>query len=100
MDVYLHIMNHFGCRNQMKKLNEETYELLEAIDGYEDALASDNVEELRILRDHVIEEMGDVLILLTEFIGNYDIKKPELDFIMDYKINRTLERIDMGYYDK
>ena len=100
MGVYLYIINHFGYRNQMKKLNEETYELLEAIDNYEDGLSNDNVEELNMLRGHIIEEMGDVLILLTEFIGKYDIKKPELDVIMDYKINRTLERIDTGYYDK
>ena len=100
MGVYLHIINHFGYRNQMKKLNEETYELLEAIDNYEDGLSNDNVEELNMLRGHIIEEMGDVLILLTEFIGKYDIEKPELDVIMDYKINRTLQRIDTGYYDK
>lgn len=100
MGVYLDIINHFGYRNQMKKLNEETYELLEAIDNYEDGLSNDNVEELNMLREHIIEEMGDVLILLTEFIGKYNIEKPELDVIMDYKINRTLQRIDTGYYDK
>lgn len=100
MDIYLRIMNHFGYRKQMKKLNEETYELLESIGDYENALASDNVEDLHMLRNHAIEEMGDVLILLTEFLCKYDIKKEELDMIMDYKIDRTLERIDMGYYDE
>lgn len=105
MKPYLDIINHFGYRNQMKKLNEETYELLEAIDNYEDASMEFNnnedyysVEEMKIFRNHIVEEMGDVLILLTEFIGRYDIEKYELDKWMDYKLERTLDRIDSGYY--
>lgn len=105
MKPYLDIINHFGYRNQMKKLNEETYELLEAIDNYEDASMEFNnnedyysVEEMKIFRNHIVEEMGDVLTLLTEFIGKYDIEKYELDKWMDYKLERTLDRIDSGYY--
>lgn len=105
MEPYLDIINHFGCRNQMKKLNEETYELLEAIDDYEDASMEFNnheeyytEEEMKVFRDHIVEEMGDVLILLTEFIGRYDIEKHELDKWMDYKLERTLDRIESGYY--
>lgn len=105
MKPYLDIINHFGYRNQMKKLNEEIYELLEAVDNYEDASMEFNnnedyysVEEMKTFRDHIVEEMGDVLILLTEFIGKYDIEKYELDKWMDYKLERTLDRIDSGYY--
>ena len=106
MQPYLDIINHFGLRAQMKKLNEETYELLEAIDNYEDAVTEGEVtnyytkEELDIFREHLIEEMGDVLILLTQFIGRSDIKKYELDKWMDYKMERTAERIVTGYYDR
>ena len=105
MKPYLDIINHFGYRNQMKKLNEETYELLEAVDNYEDASMEFNnnedyysVEEMKVFRDHIVEEMGDVLILLTEFIGRYDIEKHELDKWMDCKLERTLDRIESGYY--
>lgn len=105
MKPYLDIINHFGYRNQMKKLNEEIYELLEAIDNYEDASMEFNnnedyysMEEMKVFRDHIVEEMGDVLILLTEFIGRYDIEKYELDKWMDYKLERTLARIESGYY--
>ena len=35
-DRYLSIMDYFGYRNQMRKLNEECYELIEAIDNLED----------------------------------------------------------------
>lgn len=107
MKPYLDIINHFGFRAQMKKLNEETYELLEAIADYEDAtMEFDDREpyytlaELAIFRDHIVEEMGDVLILLTEFIARYEISKPELDTWMDSKLDRTIERIKTGYYNK
>ena len=107
MQTYLDIINHFGLRTQMKKLHEETYELLEAIDNYEDAwLESDagepyyTVAEMGMFRDHVVEEMGDVLILLTQFIARYKIEKSELDAWMDSKLHRTTERIKTGYYNK
>lgn len=108
MQLYLDIINHFGLRQQMKKLNEEVYELLEAIDAYEDAVMEQEgsrepfytVAEMAIFRDHVVEEMGDVLILLTQFLARYEIVKPELDTWMDAKLDRTQKRIKEGYYDK
>lgn len=107
MQRYLDIINHFGLRSQMKKLNEETYELLEAIDNYEDLIfeneTTDNsytVEELNIFRDHIVEEMSDVLILLSQFICKYDIKEHEVNTCMDYKLKRTEDRIKSNYYRK
>lgn len=103
MVSYLQIIENFGYRNQMKKLNEEVFEFLEAVDHYEDELSfhliGDKVGE-NLLRDCVVEEMGDILILLTEFVAKYEISKEELDDVMDYKLNRTLDRIKNGYYDK
>lgn len=103
MEIYNEIMNYFGYRNQMKKLNEECYEFLEAVDNYEDLLLviKDMPEKDKsAAREFVIEEMADMLILITQFIAKYDIKKGELDKYMDYKIDRTLRRIDEKYYDK
>lgn len=103
MVSYLEIIENFGYKCQMKKLNEEVFEFLEAVDNYEDELAfhliGDKVGE-NLLRDCVVEEMGDILILLTEFIAKYEIGKDELDEVMDYKLDRTLSRIKSGYYDK
>lgn len=103
MKVYEDIMNHFGVRNQMRKLNEECYEFIESVDNYEDVVnfinnASERDKELA--REFVIEEMSDMLILLTQFIAKYDIKKSELDYTMDTKLQRTVQRINTGYYDK
>lgn len=106
MKPYLDIINHFGIRNQMKKTNEEIYELLEAISDFENLVSENETSieplytksELEVFRNHIIEEMGDVLILLTQFIGKYEIAKEELDVIMDYKLERTLNRIESNYY--
>lgn len=100
MQPYFEIINHFGVRNQMKKCNEEMFEFLEAVDNYEDGLSEiENPHsyigegELRMLREHVVEEMGDVLLLLTQFIALYEIDKTELDNTIDYKLDRTLRYI-------
>ena len=98
---YLDILNHFGYRAQMKKLSEECYEFLEAVDNYEDLLlfGVGNHHEEKLAREFVIEEMADMLILLTQFIGKYEITQDELNAYMDAKLERTLARLDVGYYD-
>lgn len=102
MKSYLDIIEYFGVRNQMKKLNEECFEFLEAVDNYEDELTfhlTDKVGE-NMLRDHVIEEMGDILTILTQFIEKYEISQEELDPYMAFKLQRTLDRINSKYYEK
>lgn len=103
MERYKNVLEHFGIRNQMKKLNEECFELLEAISNYEDDVVyegkKDN-EYLNIFRDHIIEEMADILTILTQFIVKYNIIAPEIDGVMEEKLTRTEERIKSGYYDK
>ena len=99
MRPYLDIINHFGYRAQMKKLNEEVFELIEAIDTYEDAVMEQvnpepyyTIAEMDIFREHVVEEVGDVLLLITQFLARYEISKPEIDKWMDTKLERTIER--------
>ena len=100
---YRYIMDYFGFRNQMKKLNEECYELIEAIDNYEDLLAMKpwvgNAEK-KIFRDHIVEEMSDLLLLCTQFIDRYNISKDEIDTWTDFKLDRTERKIANGEYDK
>lgn len=91
MDLYYDIIEHFGLRNQLKKLTEENHEFVESVIDF------DNNADTR---DHIVEEMGDMLILLTEFIAYYKIDKSELDKVMDAKLKRTIERIASDYYVK
>ena len=107
-DRYLRIINFFGVRNQMKKLNEECYELIEAIDDYEDYMSfgdgcsndkiSANTQTM--FRNAIVEEMGDLLNVCTQFILRYGITKDELDLAMNFKLERTEDRIEDGYYEE
>lgn len=103
MKPYLDIINHFGYRNQMKKLSEECFEFIEAVDNYEDLVSfvkNATPQDIETTRSFIIEEMGDILLLLTQFIAKYHIKQYELDAAMDYKLDRTHERIKSGFYEK
>lgn len=100
----IRIFSHFGYREQLKKLNEECYELIEAINDYEgqkqvcmefcSSLHCDKEKE------HIKEEIADIQVLLNQFKEEYEIWDDEIVDIMERKIDRTLERIKAGYYDK
>lgn len=98
----LKIIKHFGFRNQLKKLNEECYELIEAVNDYENqkAVCLEFCSELHCnkQREQIIEEMGDVLFLINQFKSLYEITDDDLVPVMEFKRNRTLERIETKYY--
>lgn len=74
------IINRYGKSNQEKKLCEEMDELTEAVaDGDPEAVA---------------EEVVDVYIMLLQMILLYDIPICLINRLMDYKIERTLFRMD------
>ena len=78
----LKIINHYGYRNQLKKLSEEVYELQEAINNYmcyvyyppEEYLDKDYNE---YLREHIAEEIADCMVLIEQFKNYYDISSEE-----------------------
>lgn len=98
----LEIIKHFGFKNQLKKLNEECYELIEAVNDYENqkAVCLEFCSELHCnkQREQIIEEMSDVLFLINQFKSLYEITDDDLVPIMEFKRNRTLERIETKYY--
>ena len=80
------ICNHFGVDRQIKeKLPEELYEL--SIE-----CQKDGNDELKI------DEIADVKVLLNQII---DAKgwEDRVNERMEFKVNRTLERIAEGFYD-
>lgn len=88
----LKIIEHFGVNNQQRKLQEEVFELNEAITSFQlgGNLSYDEIEE----------EIVDVMILLKQFQHYYKINREDIRKTMKNKINRTLERIESGYYEK
>ena len=92
----LKIINHYGVSNQLKKLSEEVFEFQETVLNYENARKSKEVQDYDKLQSHIEEELGDVLVLLTQFIGYYGIKLEDGNVlkIMNEKIARQLKRIE------
>lgn len=103
------IIDHFGMKNQLKKFNEECYELIEAIREYEqEVYCCDEcchhegchafcTEEVR---RHIVEEVADVQVLLNQIKMFYIVREEDLIEEMEEKIDRTLNRIKQGYYNK
>ena len=80
----LMIFNNYGYENQLKKLHEEVYELIESIIKYE--IGKDSIR-------HVTEELGDVEFLLYQFRCHYKIKPRKIMNIRRFKARRQLERM-------
>lgn len=107
---YLKIIRHFRINKQLRKFNEENWELKEAIKEYEDSknnpidIILNVVNSITNQKDkyleHIKEEIADNIILLKQFQYYYNIKNEEIDKIIKYKVNRTLNRIESRYYDK
>lgn len=80
----LRICRHFGSSAQKEKAIEELNELADAVKL--ESVGRDN-------REHVLEEMSDVYIMLEHLKKIYHITNHELLKVCDYKIQRTLTRI-------
>lgn len=87
------IIGHYGINNQLKKFNEETYELVEAILTFG---KENNYKSL----NHVIEEIGDVYVVLKQLQIYYGISESEIEDIMKFKIERQLQRIESKKKEK
>jgi NTP pyrophosphatase (non-canonical NTP hydrolase) len=74
------IFNHFGYDAQVKKLNEEFFEVTEA-------LVLKN-------REMVVEEIADVLVVLEGIKEHYKISDVELLEVAESKVDRTIRKVD------
>lgn len=77
-----YIADHYGLENQLGKCKEELNELIEALGG------SSNI--------HVVEEIADVEIMISQIKYLRDIPDEQVDVIKEYKIQRQLQRIENG----
>lgn len=95
----LKIIEHFGVNNQQRKLQEEVFELQEAIMDYKYVEVYKNSPAEIYQKEHIAEEIVDVMILLKQFFYYYQFDEDTMLKIEENKINRTLERIESGYYE-
>lgn len=82
----IHIIKYFGFPNQVLKLKEEINEVIEAMEDID--------------KKHITEELADVLVVLNQFKLFFNIKDEDIVEMMEYKIDRTLKRIEEGYYER
>ena len=85
------IFNHFGQKNQVEKLKEECLELIEQIDKLGD------ITNTTYLPVEFLAEVVDVMVVSHQFYQNYN---RECNKLLDYKINRTVDRIHNDYYKR
>ena len=91
----LKIIKHYGERHQQKKLNEEVFELIEAIRDYEEDYIKVDCDDYftQHLKKHIEEEFADVMVLLSQIKYYYELDSERIKKIMEEKIVRQLERI-------
>lgn len=90
------IIEHYGVNHQQRKFAEEVFELNEAIIQYEivyrDMCYSGEV--INNQRQHIAEEIADVMVILKQIQYYYEIPDEEIEDVMKYKVQRTLERME------
>ena len=90
------IIEHYGVNHQQRKLAEEVFELNEAIIQYEivyrDMCYSG--EAINNQRQHIAEEIADVMVILKQIQYYYEIPDEEIEDVMKYKVQRTLKRME------
>ena len=92
----LEIIQHYGVNAQQRQLAEEVFELQEAITTHEVKKFSSSgipITEIVETREHIAEEIADVMVMLNQFKAYYDIPNEMILVFMRGKVNRQLERI-------
>ena len=94
-DKLLKIINHYGIMPQLKYIHSEYFELDEAIIRYRDDfyyMQEENI--LEHAREHIAEEIADIMVMLKQFQYYYGIEDKQIEDIMSYKTDRQLDRIN------
>ncbi len=97
-DKLLKIINTYGVLPQLKYFQSEVFEFNEAVIKYNEALSSADTTKVRLkyLKEHIAEEFSDVQVMLEQFKAYYDLDNKEIMDIMEYKINRQIDKIEKG----
>ena len=101
-DGLLKIISFYGVLPQLKYFQSEVFELNEAIirKEIEYQFCETTVKKDRENLKHIAEEIADVLNMVEQFMYYYDIDIKDVIEIKHQKIDRTISRIEEGYYDK
>jgi NTP pyrophosphatase (non-canonical NTP hydrolase) len=94
----LEIINAFGINHQKKKFAEESFEFIEAVTNWENEVRTNDydVRAVACAQDAVTEELADCMVILRQFICYLQIPEEEIERMIEYKTNRTLNRLKNG----
>jgi NTP pyrophosphatase (non-canonical NTP hydrolase) len=90
------IIKYYGIDNQLRKFNEEVFELNEAIIRYEEAdynWFENDITNTNYIKN-ITEEIADVQVMLDQLQHYYEISEQDVLNMMKFKINRQLDRIN------
>lgn len=85
------ITKHFGIETELTKLSEEVGELLN--ECYKRHFVSPEYGEVE-------DELADVFVILAQIGLYFNTDMDKVESIINKKIDRTVSRIDEGWYDR
>ena len=83
----LRIINNYGAIPQLKYMQTEMFEFVEAVINYNNLSNEKN-------KDHIEEEYADLMVMLEQFHACYDLDDMHISEVMHQKIDRQLKRIE------
>ena len=83
----LRIINNYGAMNQLKYMQTEMFEFVEAVINYNNLSNEKN-------KEHIEEEYADLMVMLEQFHAYYDLDDMHISEVMHQKIDRQLKRIE------
>ena len=96
-DDLLKIIEHYGVIHQLKKFNEESYELIEAARDYQEEYTIVGYDKEKVdtyFIDCIAEELADCMVLLEQIKVYYNLDNEKIIDEMKHKINRQLKRME------
>ena len=83
----LRIINNNGAMNQLKYMQTEMFEFVEAVINYNNLSNEKN-------KEHIEEEYADLMVMLEQFHAYYNLDDMHISEVMHQKIDRQLKRIE------
>lgn len=94
-DKLLKIISFYGVLPQLKYFQSEIFEMNEAIIEYETLYNNDStMKQLEACKNHIAEEIADVMVMLEQFKLYYGITSEEITEIFWSKVDRQIGRIE------
>ena len=84
------IINRYGLEHQIRKLQEECAEVIQAGSKY---LLAAGMEERATKEQDLKMEMVDVMVLMDQIVERIQMTQEEIDTMAMYKIDRTIGRM-------